>query len=449
MTPIQEQEDSFKGPSKATIGEDIYPPEIAAARDRIRRRLRELHPEEYPENEEPAEETPLIQTSSSDSDVLMLNAAADAADYVLLGAVKIAKGITKLGDWMASMRGSGIDIPDAEMEQLFNESKAFDAGEELPAAETPLKTNISAVTSMKVNNVIIGATYIAEGVTKFADWVTSMRSSDVNLTEAEMEQLFKEAKAFHDDEELPSAEEAPLIQTNISDSDMIIRNAAADAADTVFIGALKIAKGITKFADWALSMKESDPEIPDDQMEQLFKQSQAMQDGEELPAAEMPLKTRKAKAPAIDKVKAIAADEEQLDSRTVYELVVEKMKAHSMASPNPAKAEMTDADFNSICKEVTTEVKAYFPDITEREVRDLFAGYGIILQKEKLSEQVRQLSACLEVAKSIVDANAKIAQLQPGPQRDKAIQAVRRLRKKLAREDRMIGLDHAAGSPGS
>ena len=342
MTPIQEQETSFKGPSKTTTGEDIYPPEIAAARDRIRQRLRELH----------------------------------------------------------------------------------------------------------LNNVIIGATYIAEGVTKFADWVTAMRKEDIDLTDAEMEQMFKESQALYNEEELPAAD-TPLIQTNISDSDMIIRNAAADAADQVLIGAIYIAKGVTKFADWVPSMRGSGIELTDAEMEQLFKESKAFDAGEELPAAEMPLKTRKAKAPAIDKVKAIAADEEQLDSRTVYELVVEKMKAHAMASPNPAKAEMTDADFNSICKEVTTEVKAYFPDITEREIRDLFSGYGIILKKEELSEQVRQLSAFLEVAKSIVDANAKIAQLKPGPQRDEATQAVQRQRKKLARDYRMSGFDHAAGSPGS
>lgn len=342
MTPIQEQENSFKGPSKTTTGEGIYPPEVAAARERLRRRLRELH----------------------------------------------------------------------------------------------------------LNNVIIGSTYIAEGVTKFDDWVTSMRKEHIDLTDAELEQLFKEAKAFHDADELPSAEEAPFIQTSSSDSDMIIRN-AADAADLVLIGAIKIAKGITKFADWVASMKQSDPSIPDDEMEQLFKEAKAFDAGEDLPASETPLKTRKAKAPAIEKVQAIAADGEELDPRTVYNLVVEKMKERAEKTPGAKLPEMSDADLTSLIREVTADVQPFFPGITEREVRDLFSGYGIILQKEELSEQVRQLSAFLEVAKSIVDANAKIAQLKPGPQRDEATQAVQLQRKKLARDYRMSGLDHAAGSPGS
>ena len=248
------------------------------------------------------------------------------------------------------------------------------------------------------------------------------------------------------DELIKAAEARKAARRGKLYSDVLMLNAAADAADTVFIGALKIAKGITKFADWAISMKESDPEIPDGQMEQLFKQSQAMHDGEELPAAEAPLKTKKAKAPVIERVQSIAADGEQLDSRTVYNLVVEKMKARVEANPALKTVEMSEDDLTSIIEEVTADVKQYFPDITEREIRDTFSGYGVILKpsQDDLAKQMRQLTALGRLQSAIDDAVKGLPSLKSGVQRDRATQAIRLQQKKLNRELRMMGHTYEA-----
>ena len=230
-------------------------------------------------------------------------------------------------------------------------------------------------------------------------------------------------------------------------SDVLLLNAAADAADYVLLGAVKIAKGITKLGDWVASMRGSGIELNDDEMQQLFKESKAFDAGEDLPASEAPLKVKKAKAPAIDKVKAIAADEEALDSRTVYNLVVEKMKARVEANPALEKVEMSTDDLTSVISEVTADVQEFFPGITEREIRDLFSGYGKILMpsKDELAKQMRQLTALGRLNSAIEDAIADLAPLKSGVQRDRATQAIRLQQKKLARELRMMGRDYEAG----
>jgi hypothetical protein len=230
-------------------------------------------------------------------------------------------------------------------------------------------------------------------------------------------------------------------------SDVVLVKAASMAVNDVIIGATYIAEGVTKFADWVSKMRSEDINLTDDEMQQLFKESKAFDAGEELPASEAPLKTRKTKAPAIDKVKAIAADEEQLDSRTVYNLVVEKMKKRAEESKAAKLLEMSPADLTSVISEVTEDVREFFPDITEREIRDLFSGYGKTLMpsQDELSKQMRQLSALGKLQSAIEDAEAKRAPLKSGPQRDKATQAIRLQQKKLARELRMMGRDYEAG----
>ena len=230
-------------------------------------------------------------------------------------------------------------------------------------------------------------------------------------------------------------------------SDVVLVKAASMAVNDVIIGATYIAEGVTKFADWVSKMRSEDINLTDDEMQQLFKESKAFDAGEDLPASEAPLKVKKAKAPAIDKVKAIAADEEALDSRTVYNLVVEKMKKRAEESKAAKLPEMSADDLTSVISEVTADVKEFFPDITEREIRDLFSGYGKILMpsKEELAKQIRQLSALGKLQSAIEDAEAKRAPLKSGPQRDKATQAIRLQQKKLARELRMMGRDYEAG----
>jgi hypothetical protein len=230
-------------------------------------------------------------------------------------------------------------------------------------------------------------------------------------------------------------------------SDVVLVKAASMAVNDVIIGATYIAEGVTKLADWVTSMRAEGYNLPDAEMEQLYNESKAFDAGEELPAADTPLKTKKANAPVIERVQSIAADGEQLDSRTVYNLVVEKMKARAEASQGAKLPEMSEADLTSVIREVTADVQAYFPDITEREIRDLFSGYGKILMpsQDELSKQVRQLSALGKLASAIEDAKAQRAPLKSGPQRDKATQAIRLQQKKLARELRMSGVEYAAG----
>jgi GNAT superfamily N-acetyltransferase len=230
-------------------------------------------------------------------------------------------------------------------------------------------------------------------------------------------------------------------------SDVVLVKAASMAVNDVIIGATYIAEGVTKFTDWVSKMRSEGINLTDDEMQQLFKESKAFDAGEGLPASEAPLKTRKTKAPAIDKVKAIAADEEQLDSRTVYNLVVEKMKTRIEDNPALEKVEMSEADLTNIISEVTEDVQEFFPGITEREIRDLFSGYGIILKPSSadIAKQMRQLTALGRLQSAIEDAEAKRAPLKSGPQRDKATQAIRLQQKKLARELRMMGREYEAG----
>jgi hypothetical protein len=69
--------------------------------------------------------------------------AAEAADYLLIGASIIAKGITIFADWVAAMKKSVPDLPDDLMQEIYDESKALvdsemlgvDAKEDIAAAE--------------------------------------------------------------------------------------------------------------------------------------------------------------------------------------------------------------------------------------------------------------------------------------------------------------------------
>lgn len=175
------------------------------------------------------------------------------------------------------------------------------------------------------------------------------------------------------------------------------------------IGAYHVANGAVKFADWVVQMKadigakmfgEVEPALPD-----VFKAAQGL--------------GRKAVGKSPTEVLA-GVDATDIAHRDVVELA----RAHILAGVQGEGAVM---------KAVHDDLVTISPEITEREVRRLFADYGKVQFPSKDADKValRELRALVQLQESIDRLAEGRDALKSGPQRDKATQAIREKRKAL------------------
>jgi hypothetical protein len=226
-------------------------------------------------------------------------------------------------------------------------------------------------------------------------------------------------------------------------ADPFLFNALLDAFDDVLLGAIKIAEGVRNAAQWMIEMRGENPEFTeytDDQLEEIRQASQAYYDsnlkgiiaeGKETEAAES---DEEADVEEADEDKVFATFDD-VTARDIYLMVRDRVQKG-----------MTKVE--DVMKSVTEEIQKQIPDVTERQVRDRFSGYGrpLFPSGGDIAKKVRELRTLAQYASKIEDAQRKIAPLRAGKQRDAATDAVRAAQKELYRLMKENGLEMASGN---
>lgn len=195
----------------------------------------------------------------------------------------------------------------------------------------------------------------------------------------------------------------------------------ADAADDVIIGASYIARGLKNFKEWADAMVAELGETVRPLLPEYFKRSQALQAKQEKNFTKAKTRTKEKRTLEVQ-IAANAMEGNPPVPRLVYEAVKAKLK-EGLRGLGP------------VMKAVTADFQKSHPEITERQIRDIFSGYGKVKypSQEELQKQARELRSIAQLQSAIEDAQAKIAPLASGPKRDAATQQMRDMRKELNR----------------
>ena len=225
-------------------------------------------------------------------------------------------------------------------------------------------------------------------------------------------------------------EELNDIQFSIADAG-IVGLSSQDIADLTIVGKSYIAEGATTLESWSEKMVEEFGEDITDYLEPLYENSKAPVAA--APAAKTPKapkaapaekapKEKKLKASPMARIKADAKEGKELSPKLVYELVKQKLQEGISGVENVFKA-------------VTQDLQEEFPLMTEREIRDIFSGYGkpIFPSGEDLAKALRELRRLSQLTSALEDAKAFIIPLKSGQQRAAVTEAIRNLQKEIAR----------------
>jgi hypothetical protein len=227
-------------------------------------------------------------------------------------------------------------------------------------------------------------------------------------------------------------EEAGDLQIKFSIADTgIVGLSAQDIADLTLVGKSYIAEGATTLESWSEKMVEEFGEDITEYLEPLYENSKApvaaapaakaAKAPKAAPAAKAP-KEKKLKASPMARVKADAKEGKELSPKLIYELVKQKLEEGISGVENVFKA-------------VTKDLQEEFPLMTEREVRDIFSGYGKAKfpSQEELAKKVRELRRLSQLTSALEDAKAFIVPLRSGQQRDPVSDAIRDIQKEITR----------------
>jgi hypothetical protein len=142
--------------------------------------------------------------------------------------------------------------------------------------------------------------------------------------------------------------------------------------------------------------------------------------------------TKRDKRPVMDQVAANAKEGKAPVPRLVKELV---------------RAELANGitDHNQVISNVRAKLEPHHPGITNRQVSDIYSGYGKVSfpSKDALDIKMRELHRVRQLTSAIEDAMAKKAPLKSGPQRDKVTQEIREMQKELTRVMRENGIEQS------
>ncbi len=204
----------------------------------------------------------------------------------------------------------------------------------------------------------------------------------------------------------------------------------ADLFDRAVIMASYIVDGVTSLADLTAKMVKEFGEAIRKHIPQIKKEADVLLENEQ--EIFNTVEGQEVAKSAIEKLRE--SDGEALTPRWVYEAVKEQVKAGKKT-------------LDEVFKAITAEVQSVSPEVTERQLRDLFSGYGKIKfpSQEELPKKVRELRRLAQLQSAIEDAQKRIAPMRSGPQRDEASLAVREAQKELHRVMREMGVERAPG----
>lgn len=195
----------------------------------------------------------------------------------------------------------------------------------------------------------------------------------------------------------------------------------AGLVDEAIVGAAHVARGVRDFDNWSSRMLATFGDRIKPHLQALFAKSSAL--------SEDTSKTFTKNAPKTPaQVMSGIKEGAKLEQRVVYDLA----RAHVQEGAD---------DFDQVMKQVTKDLQTRFPDVTERQVMDALSGYGKTTTPSKESDLVkmREFKNLARLTSQLQDAQAKIAPLKTGPQRDKATARVRELQAQVNAAIRAAG----------
>lgn len=217
-----------------------------------------------------------------------------------------------------------------------------------------------------------------------------------------------------------------------------------ELADYAIVGAARIAKGVVKFADWSVQMAKDFGKSIEPYLEKIFDRANQFHDVNKKLFTDTE-KTEATPAEIVKKAYAIKDDnllttDEDLKASRVLDpkLVYDLARAH-------VNQGVTGVD--AVIKAVHNDLKDYHENLTERDVRDAFSGYGKVKFPSKAEDlkTLRELKRLAQLTSAIEDANTGLPPKKTGLQREKPTQSVRDKMKELQAAMREHGIETSAG----
>lgn len=191
-------------------------------------------------------------------------------------------------------------------------------------------------------------------------------------------------------------------------------------ADYAIIGAHKIASKITEFGAWVKAMKDDLGDrfnLGKDDEQKAYDAAKALHDKL---AAKQGNTAKAVKAPKTAEQISAKIDHANLTQKDVYDIA----KAHVQAGAR---------GLDEVMKRTHETLAKDHPEMTEREVRDMFSGYGKVKfpKQDEVHTELRSVRRLAQMQSAIDDLRNGQSALKTGLQRDKASQVIREKQREL------------------
>lgn len=313
---------------------------------------------------------------------------------------------------------------DYSLARMDMERRAANGGQLTPEQQTQTQEHYSRIAELlKANAEYQQVQDDGDAQQHFPDLVKEIRAESQQATQPE-------TPGVPLTERLDSAAERARARIRSRGGNLNAGLNPQDLADYSIIGASYIAKGFNTLATWSQRMVQEFGEAISPYLDRIFPQAQAFHDAQQEATEETPAPRTRDTRSAMEQIAKNAAANEPLPPRLVYELIKEKVKAGAQNLPEAVQ-------------QATADLQTVYPQITERQVRDAFSGYGRVKfpSQDDLNKRLRELRRIAQLTSAIEDANARIAPMRSGQQRDKATQEVRELQKELTRVMQENGIE--------
>jgi hypothetical protein len=194
----------------------------------------------------------------------------------------------------------------------------------------------------------------------------------------------------------------------------------AGLVDEAIIGASHVARGLRDFGQWSKKMVDEFGERIRPHLDALFQRANELEVENAKPFITKTPKTRE----------EVLESAQKIDRSTVFDLA----RAHINQGVE---------GFENVMGAVEQDLKAKFPDVTPRQIRDALSEYGKTSQPSKAEDlkKLREYRSISRLMSQLEDAQKGAAPLKTGPQRDKATARVRELQKQVNAAIKAAGLE--------
>lgn len=184
----------------------------------------------------------------------------------------------------------------------------------------------------------------------------------------------------------------------------------AGLVDEAIIGASHVARGLRDFGQWSKKMVDEFGERIRPHLDALFQRANELEFENAKPFITKTPKTRE----------EVLESAQKIDRATVFDLA----RFHINQGVD---------GFENVMNVVEQDLKAKFPDVTPRQIRDALSEYGKTSQPSKAEDlkKLREYRSISRLMSQLEDAQKGIQPKKTGMQRDKTTARVRELQKKV------------------